>query len=83
VESFAIKRKPKRVKKEKLEVEVQDALVDNVVKHKNPKGFDLAKCIVIDKAFTSKFDNCVEVRNIFVTKIDFIIESSRTLTEAM
>ncbi len=75
--------KPKRVKKVKIEVEVYNALVDNVVKHKNPKGFNLAKWIIIDKAFASKFNNCVEVRSIFVTKFDFITKFGRTLIEAM
>jgi hypothetical protein len=58
VGSSAIKRKPNKAKKEKTKVKLQDTLDNNIIKHKNPKGFDPTECIIIDKALTSKFDDC-------------------------
>jgi hypothetical protein len=45
VESSVTKRKPKKAKKEKKKTKVWDTLINDIVEHKNPKGFDLVECV--------------------------------------
>jgi hypothetical protein len=52
-----MEKKPKKVKKEKMKDEKREKIIDDVVMHKNLKGFNEVECRIINKAMSEKFDN--------------------------
>ncbi len=57
IDNYSMEKKPKKATKDKMKDENREKIIDDVVMHKNFKGFNEVECIIIDKAMSKKFEN--------------------------
>jgi hypothetical protein len=74
IANFAMEKKPKRAKKEKMKDEKREKVTDDVVMHKNLKGFNEVECRTINKAISKMFDNFFPLELFTVLDVELLIQ---------
>ncbi len=74
IANFVMEKKPKRVKKEKMKDEKREKIIDDVVMHKNLKGFNEVECRTINKVKSRKFDSFFPLELLAVLNVELSIQ---------
>jgi hypothetical protein len=74
IANFAMEKKPKKVKKEKMKDDKREKIIDDVVMHKNLKGFGDIECRTIKKAISKKFDKFFPLELLVVLHVELPIQ---------